>query len=68
MTVNEIIAARKRARHNILIENYTNTNLFREKLINLIHSTPTGDLRNTYTELSILFESILNNNKDLTDL
>lgn len=35
--------------------------LLRDKLEKLILSTPTGDVRNELTDISILFENIINN-------
>lgn len=35
--------------------------LLRDKLAKLILTTPTGDVRNELTDISILFENIINN-------
>jgi hypothetical protein len=37
------------------------TKLLRDKLDKLILSTPSGELRNELTDISILFENIINN-------
>ncbi len=36
----------------------------RDKIAKLILSSPSGDLRNELTNISILFENIINNDKD----
>ncbi len=46
---------------NTINVNNENIKLLRDKLAKLILLTPTGDVRNELTDISILFENIINN-------
>lgn len=55
-------------KQNLIAANYTNVNAFRNRINKLINSTPTGDLRNEYTDLNILFERIMIDQDELQKL
>lgn len=56
--IGEIRIAKNNLNRSLNMNILNNNNSFEEKLDKLILKTPTGDLRNIYTELNILYETI----------
>lgn len=67
-TVNEIRTAKNKVNRTLFYNVTNNSTLFNEKINELISKTPTGDLRNTYTELNILFQNIESDYENLIEL
>lgn len=67
-TVSKIRMAKNEVNRTLLCNVTNNSTLFHEKISELISKTPTGNLRNTYTELNILFQNIESNYENLIKL
>lgn len=67
-TVSEIRLAKNEINRSLFFKVNNNSDLFKHKMNELISKTPTGDLRNTYTELNILFQNIESDYESLIKL
>ena len=57
----DIIDKLKNFKRENTLSNYNTINSFRNKINKLISTTPTGELRNELTDISILFENLNSN-------